>query len=154
MSRRLFLPLCNTTCYSVLSRGNIHRAAYEIDTLCALLEPNCELAAVCEQSCTHCVLSPAITLHVPTHWVIRLPPQRPLQDLTGLCVFVKKLPCVPLSDWTLYVALSCLCAYCLRCSKRKWGLKERFILSCVTRPFLVHVYVKVDSSDARGWFSK
>ena len=41
-------------------------------TLCALFrKPNCELAAVCKQSCTHCVLSPAISLHVPPHREIK-----------------------------------------------------------------------------------
>lgn len=42
-----------------------------------------------------------------------------------------------LSDWTLYVALSRLCAYCMRCSKWKWGLKGRCICLGVIRPFLV-----------------
>lgn len=69
-----YIELCNTTCYGILkmySRDNIHRATYKIRTLCALFKPNCELAAVCKQSCTHCVLSPAISLHVPTHWEIK-----------------------------------------------------------------------------------
>lgn len=34
---------------------------FKITTLCALFKSNCELAAVCEQSSTHCVLSSYFT---------------------------------------------------------------------------------------------
>lgn len=56
------------------SRDNTHRATYydKIQYLvCTFQKPNCELAAVCKQSCTHCVLSPAISLHVPPHREIK-----------------------------------------------------------------------------------
>lgn len=40
-----------------------------------------------------------------------------------------------LSDWTLYVALSRSCPYCMRCSEWKRGLKRRCILSRSSQAF-------------------
>lgn len=88
MSRHLFLHPISTAVlhgaprHDVLrrflkqtySRDNTHRATYydKIQYLvCTFQKPNCELAAVCKQSCTHCVLSPAISLHVPPHREIK-----------------------------------------------------------------------------------
>lgn len=104
-----YMELNNTTCYGILktySRDNIHQATYKISTLCALFKSNCELAAVCKQSRTHCVLSPAISLHVPTHWEIKdflhKDSSRNIVDFVFLLGSLQYM----LSDWTLYVALS------------------------------------------------
>lgn len=101
------------------SRDNIHRANYKISTLCALSKPNCELAAVCKQSCTHCVFLPAISLHVPPHWETK---DFLHKDCSGnfvdFVIFLWKLLSVcPVTG--LSVRYTCLCAYCMRCSKWK-----------------------------------
>lgn len=110
------------------SRGNIHPATYKISTLCALSKSNCELAAVCKQSCTHCVPLPAISLHVPPHWEIKDFLHK--DSSRNFVDFVTLLgSCSLYAQWLDSVCYTCLCAYCMRCSKWKWGLKGRCILS-------------------------
>lgn len=106
--------------------------------MCALFKNNYELATVLKQSCAHCLLSPAISLHVP----IRDESTNTSSTKTmtwrtlRLCREVALSQCM-LSDWTLYVALSCSCPYCMRCSEWKQGLKDTVFCLGVMRPFLV-----------------
>lgn len=84
----------------------------------------------------------------------RLPPQRQLREHSGLLCCCWEVTLYMLSDWTLYVALSRSCAYCMRCSKWKWELKRTlyFVLelqgpSWSHSSLKVHIYNTVDSSD-------
>lgn len=63
-----------------------------ITTLCALFKSNCELAAVCEQSSTHCVLSSCFTACPCMHRALRdfLLLKDTGGDRGGLCVFVRE----------------------------------------------------------------
>lgn len=81
----------------------------QITALCALFKSNCELAAVYEQSSTHCVLSSCFTACPCMHGALGdfLLLKDSGGDRGGLCVFVRE----PVShsvrsvDWSLFPLL-------------------------------------------------
>lgn len=119
--------------------------------MCALFKPNCELAAVCKQELDTPVFSP-LQFHCMS---LRIEISKTSYTRTApgskwtLC-FCWEVALYMLSEWTLYVALSRSCAYCMRCSNWKWGLKRT--LHFILEPFLVIFKSQKKRSDL-VWYS-